>query len=164
MYGPGVYPEIPAEVMAGQSIPGNGWGKSSPEDQSRRSIYVHVKRSLILPILESFDLAETDRSSPVRFATTQPTQALGMLNGDVPEPAGEAASPTRLEARAGAEVARQVELALRLATGRTPTEKEIERGAALIAALRGRDGATPELALESFCLVVLNLNEFLYLD
>ena len=47
----------------------------------RRSVYVHVKRSLILPILESFDLAETDRSSPVRFATTQPTQALGMLNG-----------------------------------------------------------------------------------
>ena len=34
----------------------------------------------------------------------------------------------------------------------------------LIAALRDRDGDSPERALESFCLVVLNLNEFLYLD
>jgi hypothetical protein len=34
----------------------------------------------------------------------------------------------------------------------------------LIAALREKDGASAELALESFCLVVLNLNEFLYLD
>ncbi|MCA1684515.1 MAG: DUF1549 domain-containing protein [Planctomycetia bacterium] len=74
MYGPGVYPEIPAEVMAGQSQPGKGWGKSPPEEANRRSIYVHVKRSLIMPIFESFDLGETDRSSPVRFSTTQPTQ------------------------------------------------------------------------------------------
>ena len=29
--------------------------QSTPEDQNRRSIYVHVKRSLLLPLLESFD-------------------------------------------------------------------------------------------------------------
>src|SRR5262249_45920305 len=28
MYGPGTYPEIPQEVLAGQSMPGRGWGKS----------------------------------------------------------------------------------------------------------------------------------------
>src|SRR5262249_26243938 len=80
MYGPGIYPEIPKEVQAGQSVPGKDWGKSSPEEQARRSVYVFVKRSLLLPILDSFDLAETDRSNPVRFVTTQPTQALGLLN------------------------------------------------------------------------------------
>jgi mono/diheme cytochrome c family protein len=163
MYGPGVYPEIPAEVMAGQSVPGAGWGKSSVEDQSRRSVYVHVKRSLILPILETFDLAETDRSSPVRFATTQPTQALGMLNGSFMNRQARAFA-SRLKREAGDEKSKQVELAFSLATGRKPTEKEIKRGVALISALLERDGATPELALESFCLVVLNLNEFLYLD
>ena len=77
MYGPGVYPEIPREVLAGQSMPGRGWGTSPFEEQCRRSIYVHVKRSLLMPILESFDTAETDRSTAVRFVTTQPTQALG---------------------------------------------------------------------------------------
>ena len=34
MYGPGVYPEIPREVLAGQSVPGNGWGTSPPEEQA----------------------------------------------------------------------------------------------------------------------------------
>jgi mono/diheme cytochrome c family protein len=163
MYGPGVYPEIPLEVMAGQSVPGAGWGKSSVEDQSRRSVYVHVKRSLILPILETFDLAETDRSSPVRFVTTQPTQALGMLNGSFMNRQARAFA-SRLKREAGDDNSKQVELALHLATGRKPNEKEIKRGVTLISALIERDGATAELALESFCLVVLNLNEFLYLD
>ena len=118
MYGPGVYPEIPAEVMAGQSVPGKGWGKSPPEEQARRSVYVHVKRSLLLPILESFDLAETDRSSPVRFSTTQPTQALAMLNGTFlnEQAAGSRrpAPPRGRRRRPG----RRSRLALRLATGR----------------------------------------------
>src|SRR5262249_20251199 len=30
--GPGVYPSLPAEVLAGQSRPGDGWGKSSPRE------------------------------------------------------------------------------------------------------------------------------------
>jgi hypothetical protein len=163
MYGPGVYPEIPAEVMAGQSVPGAGWGKSSFEDQNRRSVYVHVKRSLILPILETFDLAETDRSSAVRFVTTQPTQALGMLNGSFMNKQAQAFA-ARLKKEAGPETAKQVDLAFQLTTGRKPTEKELGRGVALMIALKENDGATADLALESFCLVVLNLNEFLYLD
>ena len=81
MGGPGIYPEVPPEVMETQSMPGHGWGKSPPEDRARRSVYIHVKRSLLVPILEVFDLAEADRSSPSRFSTTQPTQALAMLNG-----------------------------------------------------------------------------------
>ena len=163
MYGPGVYPEIPAEVMAGQSMPGKGWGNSSIEDQNRRSVYVHVKRSLILPILETFDLAETDRSSPVRFATTQPTQALGMLNSSFMNRQATLFAD-RLRREAGPDPSRQVEHSLQLATGRRPTDKEIQRGVALINTLRHQDGASADLALDSFCLVVLNINEFLYLD
>ena len=103
MYGPGVYPKIPREVMAGQSVPGSGWGRSSPEEQARRSIYVHVKRSLLLPILESYDLAETDRSTPARFSTTQPTQALAMLNSGVSlsEQASALAKPPSTQNEAG---------------------------------------------------------------
>ena len=82
MFGRGVFVDIPKEVLAGQSQPGSGWGKSPPGDQSRRSVYIFAKRSLLTPILESFDAAETDRSTAVRFSTVQPTQALGMINGD----------------------------------------------------------------------------------
>ena len=162
MYGPGVYPEIPAEVKAGQSQPGAGWKESSPEDQHRRSIYVHVKRSLLLPILESFDQAETDRSSPVRFATTQPTQALGMINGSFVNESAHALAE-RLRREAGGDVRRQVDLALQLVTGRAPGEAEVGRGAKLIADLRA-DGIAADAALDTFCLVALNLDEFIYLD
>ena len=47
----------------------------------RRSVYVHVKRSLLVPILATHDAADTDSSCPVRYTTTVPTQALGLLNG-----------------------------------------------------------------------------------
>jgi hypothetical protein len=82
MAGPSVYPKIPREVLAGQSVPGSGWGSSSPEEAARRSVYVHVKRSLLVPILIQHDQADTDSSCPVRYTTTVPTQALGMLNGE----------------------------------------------------------------------------------
>jgi hypothetical protein len=163
MFGPGVYPEIPKEVLAGQSVPGRGWGKSTPEEQARRSIYIHVKRSLLYPILESFDLAEADRSTPVRFSTTQPTQALGMINGDFLNKQATIFA-ARLQREAGADVAAQVRHALRLATARVPTDADVRRGVDLIQNLQTQDGASADAALHAFCLVVLNLNEFVYLD
>ncbi|MEK6235283.1 MAG: DUF1549 and DUF1553 domain-containing protein, partial [Planctomycetales bacterium] len=72
MFGPSVYPDIPQEVKAGQSKPGSGWGRSSAEEQARRTVYAHVKRSLILPIVAAFDGPELDSTCPVRFQTTQP--------------------------------------------------------------------------------------------
>jgi hypothetical protein len=163
MFGPGVYPEIPREVLAGQSVPGRGWSKSPPEEANRRSIYIHVKRSLLVPILESFDLAETDRTTPVRFATTQPTQALGMLNGDFLNHQA-AIFAERLRREAGSEMAKQVRLALYLATQRQPNDAEVRRGVDLIHSLERRDGASRQAAVNAFCLLALNLNEFMYMD
>lgn len=163
IYGPSIYVDIPKEVLAGQSVPGNGWGHSSEEEQSRRSIYIFSKRSLITPILESFDLAETDRSSPVRFTTLQPTQALGTLNSQFLNRQA-AILANRLQREAGDETPAQVRLALRLATSRMPTTKEISRGTALIESLQSKDNTSAETALQYFCLMVLNLNELVYLD
>jgi hypothetical protein len=163
MFGPSMYVDIPKEVMAGQSAPGYGWGKSPPEEQNRRSIYIHVKRSLLTPILESFDIAETDRSTPARFTTTQPTQALGMLNSEFLNKEA-ARLAARLSKEAGRDISKQVELALRLVAQREPSAAEIQRGVKLIETLRIKDGASSEMALKYFCLMALNLNEFVYLD
>lgn len=163
MYGPGIYVDIPKEVLAGQSRPGAGWGQSPADEQNRRSIYIHVKRSLITPILESFDVAETDRAAPVRFVTTQPTQALGMLNGEFLNQQA-ALLTERLRHEAGADVHKQIRLALQLATSRPASEPEVRRGVELIESFRREDGVSAEVALKGFCLMVLNLNEFVYLD
>jgi mono/diheme cytochrome c family protein len=167
MYGPGVYPEIPREVMAGQSRPGHGWGSSSPEEQARRSLYIHVKRSLITPLLADFDAADPDTSCPVRFVTTQPTQALGMMNGAfLQQQARGLADRVRRETGGpdAADVPAQVRRALTIALTRPATDEEVARGVALIGKLDDADGVSPSRAMELFCLMVLNLNEFAYLD
>ena len=163
MYGPGFYPEISEEVLAGQSMPGSGWGKSSAEERARRSIYIHVKRSLLTPILVNFDLPEPDISCEARFVTTQPSQALGMLNGEfVNEQAKHLAD--RLRREAGDDPAEQVALAIRLALCREPEAADVERGLRLIETLRQDHGVSADEALDYYCLMVLNLNEFVYLD
>jgi hypothetical protein len=163
MYGPGIFPEISDEVKAGQSRPGDGWGRSAPEERARRSVYIHVKRSLITPILASFDFPETDSSCEARFATTQPTQALGMLNGAfINKQAAEFGE--RLRSEAGENLHDQVALALRLTLCREPDQASIDRGIELVNALRREHELPDEEVLDYYCLMVLNLNEFVYLD
>src|SRR5262245_47203376 len=119
-FGPSTYPKIPKEVLAGQSVPGQGWPTSPPEEGNRRSVYAHVKRSLRVPILVGFDQPDPDSSCPVRYVTTVPTQSFGLLNGEFAnEQAG--AFAMRLLAEAPNDVSAQVKRAIRLTTGRTPT-------------------------------------------
>ncbi len=162
MEGPPVYPPIPAAVLAGQSVPGAGWGKSSPEEASRRSVYVHVKRSLLLPILETHDAADTDSSCAARYTTTVPTQALGMLNGEFTnEQARLFADRLLAEEKDLAGVVRR---AVRLTTGRTASADEVKRDVAFIERLMKEDALDQGRAVANYCLLSINANEFVYVD
>ena len=114
-------------------------------------------------MLLSFDLAETDRSTPVRFATTQPTQALGMLNGSFFNEQARVLAD-RIRGEAGSQPKAQVRRVLHRVTARPPTEAEVARGAALLESLTVEEGLGPTAALDAFCLLAFNLNEFLYLE
>ena len=127
MRGPSVYPTLPAEVLAGQSMPGHNWNTSLPEEQKRRSIYLHSKRSVAIPLLANFDAADTDFTCPVRFATTQPTQALGMLNSAFVNEQAQIFADASAK-QAGSDPAKQVRTALWRVLQREPTVKEINRG------------------------------------
>jgi mono/diheme cytochrome c family protein len=163
MYGPDIYPTIPKEVLAGQSRPGYGWETSPPDQQNRRSIYIHIKRSLAVPLLASFDMADTDFSCPMRFATTQPTQALGMLNSTfLNEQAGIFA--TELRKQAGPDPKAQVSLGLRRTLQREPTAPEIARGLKFMTRMQQENGVKAPEVLRLYCVILLNLNEFIYLD
>ncbi len=160
--GPSIYPVIPDEVLQGQSMPGANWYTSIGEELNRRSVYIHVKRSLPVPLLESFDVADPDSPCPVRFNTVQPTQALGLINSDfLKSQAG--AFANELRALAPDDVTGQVTIVLHRVTQRPPTELEIARGVDFINQLTTA-GETAETALRHFCLLALNLNEFLFLD
>jgi mono/diheme cytochrome c family protein len=160
--GPSVYPKIPKEVLAGQSVPGQGWNTSSKEDGNRRSIYVHVKRSLQVPVLSQHDQADTDTSCPVRYTTTVPTQALGMLNGEFSnEAAVEFAQRLQKEEPT---IEARVRKAIRLTTGRAPGAEEVQKDLAFIEKLKTVSKLSDEKALIQYCLLILNTNEFVYLD
>ncbi len=163
MFGPSIFTELAPEVLAGQSRPGDGWGTSSESDRNRRSIYIHVKRSLKDPALANFDSAETDFTCPVRFVTTQPTQALGLMNGAFANQQAE-----RLAARArrtvGDDSVEQLGWVLREVVQRPPSAEEIERGRQFVLQLQQAEGLTAEEAMRYFCLLALNTNEFMYLD
>ena len=163
MFGPGIYPVMPEEAAASSSTGTGKWGESSPEEAARRSVYVHARRSLRLPILASFDAPEGDISCPIRFATTQPTQALGMLNSTfVNEQAKLLAD--RVTKEVGDDPRSQVQRAIEIVVSRTAREEEIEQGLLYIQEMQSEPNFSTEKALERFCLLALNLNEFIYID
>jgi hypothetical protein len=164
MGGRSIYPTIVKEVLAGQSRPGQGWGSSTAGEQARRSIYIHVKRSLLVPELAVFDAPDPDSSCPVRFATTQPTQSLTMLNSVFLNQQA-AIFAKDVTQKVGAEdTAAQVRMVLTCVTQRIPTAEEIERGVDFIRRMVEVEEVEHEIALQKFCLLAMNLNEFLYVD
>ena len=109
-----------------------------------RSVFLVQKRALKLPFLQPFDLPDPTVSCGKRDCTTVAPQALQLLN-------------SAFSTRMAETFARRVEgepdplgAALRLALGREATPQE--------AALGRR------LGLGSWCRVLLNLNEFVYVD
>ena len=165
MYGPSVYPKIPKEVLAGQSNPGDNWhfNPAKPKDGNRRTIYVSVKRSLQVPILSNHDQADPDNSCPVRYTTTVPTQALGMLNGEFTNEQAVALAE-RLRKEHPDDVRAQVTRGIRLTTGRIPTSEEVAKDVVFIEGLKAKHKLDEAKTLAQFALMLLNTNEFVYLD
>ncbi|MEO6596963.1 MAG: DUF1553 domain-containing protein [Planctomycetota bacterium] len=160
--GPSVFPPLPAAVLATASRPDEAWGEATPTQACRRSLYVHVKRSLQEPLLASFDRADTDGSCPVRFATVQPTQALILLNGDFSQQRARALAQRVSGETKGLRA--QLELGLQFVTQRPARVADVERLCVLAADLRRDFGRTEAEALQRCCLVLLNCNEFLFVD
>jgi hypothetical protein len=174
MAGPGVYPKIAREVLEGQSRPGSGWGKYDEQSAARRSIYIFVKRSLLVPEMEVLDFADTTASCEQRPVSTIATQALTLLNGEFLNEQSRHLA-VRVQSEAGPDRGAQVCRAYRLALARDPTPEEqsaaalfLDRQAAQVAAEDRQSGKEPrdaaQTALQALCLVLFNLNEFAYID
>jgi hypothetical protein len=163
MFGPSFFSELSQDVLAGQSMPGDGWGNSTEDERCRRSVYIHVKRSLRDPLLANFDAADTDFTCPVRFVTTQPTQALGLLNSKFTQDQS-AIFADDVRREAPDDLALQVRLILQRVTQRDVSDDEIRRGVEFIEMLCREEKLSADEAAKTFCLLALNLNEFVYLD
>jgi hypothetical protein len=173
MGGASIYPAVPQAVLAGQSRPGDGWGKSDEGQAARRSIYIFVKRSLAVPELEVLDTPDTTSSCEQRIVSTTGPQALTFLNGEFIHQRAQRFAARLLKEAGGAPKA-QIERAFELALCRLPHKEELITALSFLASqqqlgLRAQPrtlnaNAVSERALESFCLVLLNTNEFFYLN
>ena len=161
--GPSVYPVIPREVLAGQSVPGSGWGKSTPEEAASRSVFVFIKRSLALPILQVFDAPDPDSPCPSRFTTTQPAQALALINSEF---ASEQAKVLAADVakKSPSSPSAKVQEILRRTLQRQPKQDEIDRGTTFIKDSMNKDSLSEEDAFRRFCLIAFSLNEFIFLN
>jgi hypothetical protein len=170
--GPSVWPPVPQEMLDAQ--PGilethsdqgardrlQGWFTDPVESTDVRSIFLIQKRALGVPFLQPFDLPDLSVSCGRRDCTTVAPQALQLLNSALGERAAKAfARRLEREAKEGDRVERAVWLAL----GRAPTPGERRLGRELLERhARARGG--PEGALVDWCRVLLNVNEFVYVD
>jgi mono/diheme cytochrome c family protein len=152
-----------------------------PGEELRRSVYIQVRRSKPLAVLDVFDSATVEPNCESRNSSTATPQALTLLNGQfVIEQASFFAERIRQEA--GADPKAQVVRAWQLAYVREPTEKELvgalaflkDEGAAFAkvplppapkAGGKPADVPTPEArALAALCQAILCSNRFLYVD
>ena len=103
-----------------------------------------------------------DTSCAVRFNTVQPTQALGMLNSQfINEQAKKLAeSVKKLHPD---DVDAQIKVTLSRVMQRAPTDDEVSRGKEFLKSMRD-EKLDEDKSLQLYCVVALNLNEFLYLD
>ncbi len=153
-------------LMIGGSLDPKMYGPGTLDENSpRRSIYLTVKRSRLLPMLQAFDAPEPIQSVGERQSTTATTQALMMMNSRLVRQQAEKLARV-VQPAATADVAQTVEKAYRHALGRAPTAGERQRMTdfVLLAAADTKGPKGLETATADFCQVLLCLNEFLYVD
>lgn len=177
LFGPAIYPQVPREALESHADKTSIWPPYDPSTASRRTLYAFTKRSLILPMLEVFDLCDTTRSSGQRATTTTPTQALSLYNGDLVMEQSKHWAERLCEEHATSEWERIV-AAWRTALCRAPSE--VERSAMERFLQRQRqewhqlhpdapnrleaDRQADLFAWQQATRVLLNLNEFVYPD
>ena len=102
-------------------------------------------------MMASFDAVPFSETCERRSVTTTPLQALSMLNGDLTN--GESVHlARRVEAEAGADRSAQVRRLFEIVVGRMPKDDE------------SRAFVSFAGTLEGLCRVMLNSNEFVYVD
>ena len=153
MFGPPMHPYVPREALLNHADKEKVWPKFDETAASRRTIYAFVKRSLMVPMLETLDFCDTTQTSPQRKVTTVPTQALTLYNGHFAMRQARHFAE-RLLRETGEDPAKQIDLAWRLAIARPPTPTEQTNAKQFLA----------KQNLAQLCRVVFNLNEFAYPD
>ena len=147
-------------------------------EEFRRSVYVQVRRSRPLGMLDTFDAPRMSPNCEIRHSSTVAPQSLLMMNSEfVLEQSIIFAK--RVTKEAGNDLKNQVTRAWELAFCQTPHDQQINQALVFINQQRKHLAASPQakkvadsdksktpelLALASFCQTLFSSNRFLYVD
>ncbi|MBL8826523.1 MAG: PSD1 domain-containing protein [Planctomycetaceae bacterium] len=180
LYGPAVpvAPDEAGQVIIGVDTrdgAGRPTGKKVPlfEEEFRRSVYVQVRRTLPLAMLDAFDAATPVPNCTARSSSTVAPQSLLLMNNDfVVQQADHFAA--RIIAQAGKDLTEQARWAWRLALSLDANSEQLATAVAFIRAQTDDYGAikTPSMmanireqrALSALCQALYCSNPFLYVD
>jgi mono/diheme cytochrome c family protein len=125
-----------------------------------RSVYLPVVRGLVVPMMETFDVAEPTMVTGARDVTTVATQALFLMNNDFA--IGQA---KKLADRVNADIssgtdAQRIDRAYAYTLGRSPTAAERTRALGFVETFGGSEGD----GLAALCQALMASAEFRYLN
>jgi hypothetical protein len=167
--GPSFRPTISPEALEGLSRKAAAWTASPPEEQLRRSLYSYTQRSLLPPMMTTFDFGDTTLPCGRRDVTTVAPQALTLLNSQFIHERSLALA--RRVTAVSADADQRAATAWRFALGRDADDNElrlavehVDRQQRRFAAASSQSDSPELLAWASLSLVLFNSNEFLYID
>jgi len=158
MSGAGFKPTIQSEALEGLSRKDGAWKPSPSADQRRRAVYMFSQRSLLPPLMTTFDFVDTTLPCVQRPVSTAATQALALMNNDFSHECSIALADrvTRETANASLSEAAlindQIRRSWQLALGRDPSATELAAARTHLDSQAERfrrksDSMTAELAL-----------------
>ena len=167
--GPGIKPRIRPELLTASQR--NKWPALTTEGpaQWRRSVYIYVKRQLLLPMMELFDAPTTTETCAIRTASVVPTQALLMMNDEfIEDQARYLSRRVRTETKTEAAA---IERAFILTLAVPPTKSQLQDAETFLAARRAvyleesaDDEAARHRAMSDLAHVLFNSNQFVYVE
>jgi mono/diheme cytochrome c family protein len=168
MGGPGIKPRIRPELLPTSQR--NKWPELEKEGpaQWRRSVYIYVKRQLLMPMMELFDAPTTTDSCAQRIPSVVPTQALVLMNDEfVEDHAGFLAQ--RAASRDDEPLPQAVGRMYEIAMSHPATEGRLQQAVAFVqdrerAYSEEKSDAARLRALTDLAHVLLNSSEFLYVE
>lgn len=157
--GPGMKPRLRADLLPVSQR--NKWPALAEEgpEQWRRSVYIYVKRQLLMPQMELFDAPTTTDSCAVRTRSVVPTQALVMMNDEFVEDQARFLAD-RVTSDTGSDVPRAIERMFLLTLAHPPQPDRMQQSLAFVHSReKDSDRAT---TLADLAHVLLNSSEFIY--
>ncbi|MCB1236847.1 MAG: DUF1553 domain-containing protein [Verrucomicrobiae bacterium] len=155
--GPGIRPPLPAFVTeVGRTV---AWPVSEGGERYRRGCYILLKRTVLYPMLTTFDAPDTSLSCSRREHTESPMQALTLLNDPVFFECAEALGRSVRRAH-GDDVDAAIDDLFVRCLNREPTAPERDTLRSAHADFSTEAAADPDLAMIATARVVMNLDEF----